>query len=53
VEARRFCGPEPPDPDIVRRAPAVGAENRSGSFQEEYMGFFQKSGIEYDEYYLW
>ena len=40
-------------PDIIRYIQGQGEHHRVKTFQEEYLLFLQKHGIEYDERYVW
>lgn len=40
-------------PDIIRYIQGQGEHHRVKTFQEEYLLFLQKYGIEYDERYVW
>jgi putative transposase len=40
-------------PDIVRYIQGQEDHHRAKTFQEEYLAFLQKHGIEYDERYVW
>jgi putative transposase len=40
-------------PDIVRYIQGQEEHHRAKTFQEEYLAFLQKHGIEYDERYVW
>jgi len=40
-------------PDIVRYIQGQEEHHRGKTFQEEYVAFLQKHGIEYDERYVW
>ena len=39
--------------DVIDYIKAQREHHRQRSFQEEYLGFLRKHGIEYDERYLW
>jgi putative transposase len=40
-------------PEIVRYIQGQEEHHRAKTFQEEYLAFLQKHGIEYDERYVW
>jgi putative transposase len=40
-------------PDVVKDIQNQREHHRKRTFQEEYLGFLIKNGIEYDERYLW
>jgi len=44
----------PPDRDSVRRYVEQQQEHhRKRTFQEEYLDFLKRGGVEYDDRYLW
>ena len=40
-------------PDVIRYIQNQREHHRKKTFQEEYLEFLNKYGIEYDEHYLW
>jgi hypothetical protein len=40
-------------PEVVKYIAGQKDHHRTVSFQEEFISFLQKNGIEYDERYIW